>query len=139
MMEVAAAVIEYDGRILIARRKPGGRFGGLWEFPGGKVEAGERPEDALVREIAEELGLQIAVGVSLGVFPYRAGDFAVELYAFRASVLAGKVRLDDHDRLLWARPEEFDPLGFSPADLPIVQAVRQAALSEPLLKGAVPS
>jgi 8-oxo-dGTP diphosphatase len=119
-MTAVAAVIEDGGRVLVARRKPFGRFGGLWEFPGGKVEAGEKPEDALGREILEELGLRIEVGASYGAFPYRSDDTAFDLLAFRAVIRSGTVTLTDHDRALWVRPDELDPSGFAPADVPLV-------------------
>jgi mutator protein MutT len=124
MMKVAAAVIESEAGVLITRRKAGGRFGGLWEFPGGKVEPGESPPAALVREIREELGLTVEVGEPLGVFPYREAEGDLEILAFRASVKGGEVALVDHDLFLWARIRDLDPSGFAPADIPIVELVR---------------
>ncbi|MBM3310060.1 MAG: (deoxy)nucleoside triphosphate pyrophosphohydrolase [Candidatus Aminicenantes bacterium] len=124
MIKVAAAVIENEAGVLITRRKAGGRFGGLWEFPGGKVEAGETAPDALVREIREELGLTVEVGESLGVFRYLAAEGNLEILAFRASVSGGEIALADHDLCLWAKPRDLDASQFAPADIPIVEIVR---------------
>jgi|GEM_PF-2089 len=124
MMRVAAAVIEDGPRVLVTRRKPGGRFGGLWEFPGGKIESGEAPETALAREIREELGLKIAVRDFVGRFPFLAAEAPFELLAYRASVQAGEIGLADHDLYRWMRPDELDPSGFAPADIPVVEALR---------------
>jgi mutator protein MutT len=127
MIKVAAAVIRDGEKILVTRRKPGGQFGGLWEFPGGKVKAGEPPEAALAREILEELGLVVSVGKFLGVFRYRAPGGGIELLAYRAVAESGALRLTDHDGFLWARPEDLDASGFSPADIPLLQALKKKA------------
>jgi 8-oxo-dGTP diphosphatase len=120
MIEVTAAVIEHNGRILICRRT-GGKFGGLWEFPGGKTEPGEDSETALRREIREELGLEIAVGQFLGRFPYREPSFAIELTAFRGSCSSGKeILLTDHQEARWVRPGDLSLYEFAPADRPLV-------------------
>lgn len=102
IIKVAAAVIE-DGRgfVLVARRKPGGRLAGRWEFPGGKLEPGEAAPDALRREILEELGLEIRVGEFLLAVPERGPEGAIELLAFRAACLGGDLRLADHDAVRW--------------------------------------
>jgi len=125
MRKVAAAVIEDGAKVLVARRKPGGRFGGLWEFPGGKVEAGETPQAALVREIKEEMGLTIEVGESLGLFPFRSSENPFGLLAFRATVRGGEIGLADHDRFRWSRPSELDPSEFAPADVPLVEKLKE--------------
>jgi 8-oxo-dGTP diphosphatase len=120
MIEVTAAVIERDGRILICRRADG-KFGGLWEFPGGKTEPGENPETALRREIREELGLEIVVGRPLGRFPYREPSFAIELAAFRGSCPSGEdVLLKEHQEARWVRPGDLALYKFAPADRPLV-------------------
>jgi 8-oxo-dGTP diphosphatase len=97
-MDVVAAVI-YDGpRVLLTRRGPGRPHAGLWEFPGGKVEPGETHQQALIREIMEELSLHIQVGELLAV----ARDERISLYAYRAEVLSGVPQLRDHDVMEWA-------------------------------------
>ncbi len=87
---VAAAVIVKDGEVLIARRPENGLLGGMWEFPGGKVEVGETFITALVRELREELGVEITVGEPLGVFRHAYTHFRVELHAFFCDLVSGQ-------------------------------------------------
>jgi 8-oxo-dGTP diphosphatase len=114
MQKVTAAVIEKEGRVLIGRRKTGDRFGGLWEFPGGKLEPGEAPRDGLRRELREELGIEASIGPFLGSFPFNSAGLSIELLAFRASIEAGAPALFDHDEILWV------PLG-ALADYPLTE------------------
>jgi A/G-specific adenine glycosylase len=101
---VAAAVIQRDGHVLIAQRPEGGLLGGLWEFPGGKVQPGESLPGALQREIREELGVEIGVGEALGVYRHAFTHFRVTLHAFRCRLLAGEPRNLEHTGLRWAAP-----------------------------------
>ncbi len=121
MTRVTAAVIERDGRVLIARRRLGDRFGGVWEFPGGKLEPDETPEEGLRREIDEELGMTIEVGPPLGSFSYNSADWSIELIAFRASWIGGTMVLREHDDALWIAPSDLDRFVFSDPDRPIVR------------------
>jgi len=125
MIEVTAAVIENAGRILICRRRKGGPNGGLWEFPGGKIEPGESAEEALRREIKEELDLDIEVGERLGaVFGGGpSGDLVLEGYRARLRRPGGCV-LRDHDDVRWVVPEELAGFPFAPADRPFVELLR---------------
>ena len=120
MQKVTAAVIEKEGAVLIARRKKNGRFGGLWEFPGGKLEPGETPEDGLRRELEEELGLETSVGPFLGGFPYVSADLAIELLAYRVAILGGEIVLTDHDEIRWVRTSDLGNFSFAVPDLPLV-------------------
>ncbi len=101
-MQVVAAAIFDGSRVLLARKAPGKTHAGLWEFPGGKVEPGETPEQALAREILEELELTIAVGEQLTV----VADDKIEMSVYRARVLSGVPVLRDHDRVEWLLPEQ---------------------------------
>ena len=121
MIRVTAAVIERDGRVLIARRRSGDRFGGVWEFPGGKLEPGETPEEGLRREIDEELGLTIEVGACLGTFPFVSADWSIELIAFRAGWTGGTMVLREHDDARWVEPSEMEGFAFAEPDRPIVR------------------
>lgn len=121
MGKVAAAVIEREGKILIARRKAEGRFGGLWEFPGGKIEPGETPESCLQRELREELGVEAEVKEFLGTSRHDYGDFEVELLVFRVETLTEGFRLNDHDEIRWVLPEELKHYAFPEADGPFVR------------------
>ncbi|HDI11930.1 MAG TPA: (deoxy)nucleoside triphosphate pyrophosphohydrolase, partial [Candidatus Acetothermia bacterium] len=86
---VVAAFIREKGRILLARRREGDEQGGFWEFPGGGVEAGETLEEALKRELREELGVNVAVGRKIAVVQHRYGDLSIELHLFDARILNG--------------------------------------------------
>jgi 8-oxo-dGTP diphosphatase len=122
LTRVAAAVLtRADGAVLIARRRPGGPHGGLWEFPGGKVEPGETPEQCLARELREELGVEAAVGPFLAA----GSDGVIELLGYRARILAGEPALSDHDALAWVAPADLARFPMPPADGPIAEAVRR--------------
>jgi mutator protein MutT len=127
MTRVTAAVIERAGRFLIARRKPGLRFAGVWEFPGGKVEPDETPEAGLRREIAEELEIEIAVGAPLGSFPHSGPDLSIELLAYRAEWVGGDIVLHDHAELRWVTPAEMPSYDFALPDRGLVRLLRGEA------------
>jgi mutator protein MutT len=111
-MQVVAAVI-FDGpKVLLTRRGPGRAHAGFWEFPGGKVEPGETHQEALAREIFEELALEIKVSGLLAV----ARDQTIELSAYRAEVLSGTPELRDHDRLEWMLPTQIALMPMPPLD-----------------------
>ncbi len=125
---VVAAVVERDGRVLVARRRQEDRFGGLWEFPGGKVEPGESPAEALARELREELRLDVTVGDPVGEFPYESGEFSIVLLVFRANPAPGQdPRPDDHEELRWADPGELASLEFAKPDRPVVKRLLESA------------
>ncbi|NTU85580.1 MAG: (deoxy)nucleoside triphosphate pyrophosphohydrolase [Chloroflexales bacterium] len=119
-IRVAAAVItRADGAVLLARRRAGKAHAGLWEFPGGKLEPGETPEQCLARELREELGVAVVVGayVATGL------DGPVKLLGYRARILSGEPRLTDHDALAWVAPPDLGAYPLPPADLPIAAAL----------------
>ena len=119
--KVAAAVIERDGKVLVARRKPGLVAGGLWEFPGGKLEEGESAEEGLERELAEELGVAARVGELLCSVPFVGRAARFELVAYRTELLGDDFRLTDHDEVRWLAPAEMDERVFSRPDRPVVR------------------
>ena len=110
---VAAAVIRRDGRVLVDKRRADGLLGGLWEFPGGKVEEGEDLQTALVREIMEELGVHIAVRTRLGTYRHAYTHFKVIVTAFEAEILHGEPAALAADEIQWVKPVELDqyPMG----------------------------
>lgn len=120
-VRVVAAVIERDGKYLACRRAPHKSLAGLWEFPGGKVEPGEKDEDALRREILEELGVEIAVGAFLATSFNEAGDLDIELVAYRARLIDTDVKTSsDHDEFLWLAPTKLATVQWAPADVPFL-------------------
>lgn len=115
MTVVVAAAIERDGRYLVARRTRPADVAGRWEFPGGKVEAGETEEQALIREIREELGVDIAVVRRVpGEWPLHH-DLVLHLYV--AQLTVGEPQpLDHHDQLRWITPAQFDEIAWLESD-----------------------
>lgn len=124
VLRVTAAVIERDGKVLVARRGPGQRFAGLWEFPGGKLEAGEDPARGLERELREELGIRARVGRFLCAVPYRSPALSLELLVFRADRVDGELRPVDHDEIRWLEPAELDEDVFTEPDRPVIRLLR---------------
>ncbi len=118
--KVAAAVIEREGRVLIARRR-GGPFAGFWEFPGGKIEAGETPEQGLERELAEELGIRAVAGGFVCSVRYHGPALAIELLVYDAFLVSGEPRADDHEEIRWAEPAGLDESAFSEPDRLVVR------------------
>jgi A/G-specific adenine glycosylase len=110
---VTAAVIRREGRLLIARRPASGLLGGLWEFPGGKLEDGEELPAGLRREIREELGVEIEVGAPLGVYRHAYTHFSVTLHAFTCALLSGEPQALYASDLRWVTPAELPdyPMG----------------------------
>lgn len=122
VLHVVAAVIRADGRILVCRRRPEKAAGGLWEFPGGKVEKGESPEDALRREIAEELAVDIRVLGSLTTNDTIVDDLIIRLSCYRATLQGSSpTSSTDHDRLKWVSVDEMNELDWAEPDLPAVE------------------
>jgi 8-oxo-dGTP diphosphatase len=130
---VVAAVIIEAGKVLLSRRKAGTHLAGKWEFPGGKVEEGEDPRDALRRELIEELGIETRIGEIVDVTfhryvadpPKSGGDGkAVLLLFFDAERLAGEPRAIDVAEVGWFAADALDPALFPPADVAILAKVR---------------
>jgi 8-oxo-dGTP diphosphatase len=123
---VTAAVIEKDGRILIAKRKQGWRFAGKWEFPGGKIEPDETPEECLRRELREELGIETEIGEFFCSSTYRYSHATVQLLVYRAYHISGEYTLHDHQEIRWVLPEEMLQFDFPEADKPVIEKLTGA-------------
>lgn len=109
------------GLWLLARRRPEKRLGGLWELPGGKMEAGELPEATLVREIREELGLEVTVGAHVGTVEHAYPFGLIVLSAWRCRIVGGAWQATDHDRFAWVDRARALGLPLAPADIPLVE------------------
>ncbi len=125
---VVGAVLERGGLILAARRGAGMTQPGLWEFPGGKVEPGETPTEALRREVAEELGCTVEVGAHVARCEHESASRVVVLNTYRCTVVAGEPRAIEHDEIRWVAPERLADLSWSPADLATVRCIQQTDL-----------
>ncbi|BBO67108.1 NUDIX hydrolase [Desulfosarcina alkanivorans] len=121
ILRVTAAIIIHDGTILIAQRRPNDRLAGMWEFPGGKMEAGETPEQCLKRELREELAMDAAVGRFLGSCVYHYDHISIDLMAYRVSWNGRPLRLISHQAVRWVFPGQLADYPFTPADLPFVR------------------
>ena len=122
---VTAAVIIRDNRVLLARRAPDQSNAGMWEFPGGKVEAGESDESCLMREMYEEFGVtgRTLQPVCESLYVYGAQGQAILLCAYVFERLEGEFELRVHDAICWADAHELVKMALSPADVPIAQRV----------------
>ena len=126
LLVAAAALVDIDGRVLICKRPAGKNMAGLWEFPGGKVEAGETPEACLVRELHEELGIKVTE-VCLAPFVFASHGYEhmhllMPLYLCRR--WEGFVTAREHAALAWVKPEKMGDYAMPPADAPLVAWLR---------------
>src|SRR5215210_1614476 len=122
LLVAAVALIDADGRVLLAQRPAGKPMAGLWEFPGGKVEAGERPEDALIRELHEELGITVRepclAPLTFASHAYEGFHLLMPLYACRR--WEGFVQPREGQALKWVRPRDLRAYPMPPADEPLI-------------------
>jgi 8-oxo-dGTP diphosphatase len=124
MIYVTAAIIFSEDRLLIARRGPNKDLAGFWEFPGGKIEPGEDDISCLIREIKEELSLEIEISNHLinNIFEYPNKTICLKSYICK--LIGGNVIPTDHDRIEWILPDQLDNYIFAPADVAIVDALK---------------
>lgn len=121
LVVVAAGVIYYKGKILIAQRRKDKSLGGMWEFPGGKIEAGETCEQALIREIKEEFDINIKVSKRLMEYTYSYPNFDIKMCVCQANWNGkSKIRICDHERYEFVDTADMGKYEFSGADLAIV-------------------
>jgi 8-oxo-dGTP diphosphatase len=125
-VEVVGAVVVRDGLVLCTQRGPDGDLPFHWEFPGGKVEPAESPQDALRREIVEELGCEVTVGDRVERTAYVYDFGTVTLTTFWCELVSGEPSLNEHAELRWVAPSGLSELEWAPADVPAVEAVRRA-------------
>jgi 8-oxo-dGTP diphosphatase len=125
LLVVAVALIDADARVLIAQRPEGKQLAGLWEFPGGKVDAGERPEAALIRELREELGIEVREPclAPLTFASYAYPDFHLLMPLYICRRWEGFVEAREHSALKWAPAKELRAYPMPPADAPLIPAL----------------
>jgi 8-oxo-dGTP diphosphatase len=125
LLVVACALLDQDGRVLIAQRPEGKALAGLWEFPGGKVEMGEAPEATLIRELQEELGITVKepclAPLTFASFAYPDFHLLMPLYVCRR--WEGVAIAREHQALKWVRPNELRNFPMPPADEPLIPAL----------------
>jgi 8-oxo-dGTP diphosphatase len=120
-LRVACAVMAENGRLFAARRGPSGRHAGLWELPGGKLEEGESPSACLVRELREELGLEVLALEEWEPSRHDEPGFSLELIPVRCRRTGGLMTPSEHEETGWFAPEQLKALAWSPADVPVVE------------------
>ena len=122
---VACALVDADNRVLVAQRPEGKALAGLWEFPGGKMEAGERPEETLIRELDEELGITVKEAclapLTFASYPYETFHLLMPLWICRR--WEGVIQKKEHQALQWLRPARLRDIPMPPADEPLIPAL----------------
>jgi 8-oxo-dGTP diphosphatase len=116
MTTVTAAIIIRDGKVLIARRNPDLTNGGRWEFPGGKLKAGESPRGCLKRELKEELGIEAEVLDRIGTRTHKGEHRFLKLIFYKTIWITGEMRLRDHTEVQWVRANQLSEYDLTPAD-----------------------
>ena len=126
VLVAACALIDADGRVLLAQRPPGKSMAGLWEFPGGKIEAGERPEDALIRELHEELAITVREPclAPLTFASHSYPDFHLLMPLYICRRWEGFVRAAENQVIKWVRAEDLRKYQMPPADAPLIPMLR---------------
>lgn len=125
MIKVVAAILKKEDKILIAKKREGKPLAGMWEFPGGKIEEGETPEESLIRELREEMDIKIKVKEYVGESIYDYGDGKViSLKGFTAEIVEGDIKLTDHDEYKWVTLEEIYNYKVAPADIPLISKIQ---------------
>jgi 8-oxo-dGTP diphosphatase len=122
VLVAACALVDADGRVLIAQRPQGKPMAGLWEFPGGKLEDGERPELTLIRELNEELGITVSEDclAPLAFASHTYPDFHLLMPLYVCRRWEGKVRATEGQQLAWVRPNKLREYEMPPADVPLI-------------------
>jgi len=119
-IHVTCAIIERDGLVMAAQRSATMSLPLKWEFPGGKIDPGESPEECLRRELVEELGIQVAVGKSLPPSTHHYPTFTVTLYPYVCTITAGEIVIHEHASIVWLPLDELHSLDWAEADLPVI-------------------
>lgn len=130
-LDVVAAIIEREGKILLARRPEDGDQPGLWEFPGGKVEADETQPEALARELLEELGIAANIGDYVASHRREVSGRIIHLHAWHVAAFQGELTAHCHSALVWCEPPEALNYALAPADIPLLEAFMASRVARP--------
>ena len=128
MVDVTAAILVQKDKVLIAKRRSIDRLANKWEFPGGKIEKGETPEQCLKREMKEEFGIDVSVGEFLGSSIYHYDHVSIKLLAYLTFWKEGKISNKAHDDFIWASLNQLRDYDFAPADIPFVEMLRRGEI-----------
>ena len=129
IIKVTAAILVKDNKIIIAKRGRNDLLANKWEFPGGKVEINETPEQCLKREMKEEFDIDVSVGEYLGSSIYFYDHISIELMAYRTYWENGEIDLKDHDDFKWISLEQLAEFDFAPADMVFVEKLQNGEIS----------
>lgn len=122
-INVTGAVLQDGNKVLAARRGPGKSLAGYWEFPGGKIEPDETPEESLARELREELLIEAAIGEPITTTEHEYDFGIVVLSTFYCTVISGEPQLTEHEEVRWVTAEQLHDLEWAPADIPAVDLI----------------
>lgn len=121
ILTVTAALIKSDGKYLVGKRKINKSLGGKWEFPGGKLENNETPQECLRRELTEEFGIKTIIGSYVGESQYDYSFGSIRLIAYEVEYISGEFQLIDHDEIKWVSPKNLSDFDLAPADIPLLK------------------
>ena len=125
MIKVVAAILQKEDKILIARKAEGKPLAGYYEFPGGKIEEGETEEESLIRELMEEMNIEIKIKAYIGESIYDYGDNKIiQLLGYTAEIISGKIKLTDHNEYKWVALNEINSYKIAPADIPLIEYLK---------------
>ena len=124
-LHVACAIIECEGKVFAAQRSTTMNLPLKWEFPGGKINEGESPEECLKRELYEELGIEASVGQACPATTHRYSAFSVTLYPFICEIISGEITLREHSAMVWLPIEALHILDWAEADLPVIRKYQE--------------
>jgi 8-oxo-dGTP diphosphatase len=124
-IHVACAIIELGEKVLCTQRSEVMSMPLKWEFPGGKIDAGESPRECLKRELLEELGVEASVGQALATTTHHYPSFTVTLYPFICKIVSGEITLHEHSAMVWLPVEDLHTLDWAEADWPVIEEYRE--------------
>lgn len=125
MQQVTAALIEKGGKILLALRRTGKHMGQRWELPGGKVDPGENPKQALHRELEEEFNIRVQIGEYLGSIRFQEGSLDLQVRLYRVTHVAGEFDLREHEDIRWVEPAQVEAYDLVDSDRRLIRKFRK--------------